>query len=1672
MAEITKINLCKFIFKRFRRLGLFLLQHKMDSPSLNIGDMEFNTFHTGTDLHTAAVNGDRLTIERILKQEGDSQTLNRGDKYGRTALVYTVFGDWFECADILVRYGASLLQVDSDKRTVFHWAAYLGKPKFIKLFLENLVPNLDCNFGDKDGRTALHYAAMQANSKCLRLLLRRLMLEKKNLNTTDNEQMTALHWSVFYNRLENFKLLVREGAETTKRDAKGRCLLHMAVLNPDTDSARIVRILLKHNRHFSRQFDCEKHTSLHLAVANGNLELVRELCLAEESALNDLDNLSRSVLHYAVLKNDMELINILISAGVLPHHLDNTGASVLHYAAKNNSVQIVKRFLECFKNFEDTTDKQGRTALMWAASEGSVNVLNLMLKNLSYFNIHASDEQGLTALHFACFAGHEECVKLLIANSADITQPDKLGQTPLFKACQQGHRAIIDILMNKKGSRGTSKENNGVTFTNDGHEAITKLGMMLKENTTKGAHLFSIQEETALSQDTLLNSEWSHEPSESWIDMDERVEKGNLLSIDLGAFSGDYTSDTGKLSTKDVVKESDPKGNPLQTKDKTLKKQAKASKRLPEIHELVDDNGCTPLHFAAHAGHALVCNWLLSQGVKPGKKDVQGRTALHGAAFNGHTECMALMLTHDPELVNNRDYDGYSVLHHAAINGQLEAVKLLVSEPFQAFLNYRVYSSAWTPLDFAMAADHQDVTQFLIDNGALTIAWLQDVAADKIKKFLRRLVVRKHEATVMPLIERHKQLTKEENVKPSENDELVHRHVAHKLTGDVTFDDVIRNDVTARDGVTKYSATDDVIAKDVIKNDVPDRVKCIGNVVLAQENESAMDSDQKTNDVQSTTDDNHQILSARPSGKTEMVDNSKHISLLDACYHGDVSRVQGLLKEKVDVNYQDENGCTALHIAAAQEQNAICGYLLENGAKKCLRNAKGRTALHNAAIAGNTRTISLLLRHKKDFISYLDCDHKSALHYAASVGCLHAVKLLLSEESKVADICAKPTRLTPLDCAFLGHHHDVVQYMSSQGLQPSGLLDQAARVIQKNFRQWLKKKAIRGNVDKTAEKDFKNSESEFKSSETKESLLKNTRNGPKDNEQSLKNNQEEINSEYDLMKNGNCFKNGEEKRKRNSNCSEMKPTKTNDSANGKSSVIHTKFQLDSKSKVDQVSIPTESNLINRASEGINSETDNELSIPATQLKHSPEPMITSSPIRQNSARSSGTTLSFAHSNIEKLSRAPDSVVVASAGKDRIFQLRSNWERIALLRRKKQAALVIQKYFRKHLTLKNKPNDISAIEERKTGQEILLTLNNGDLRNLRKDNREKNGMRLPSKTSVTSTTEISKRKFSPLDATLTFEKPKENGFFNSNKVWSSQNNVEPSSAVPSNETTTPKRLARETVVNRLCTTSPEPNSLDKEPPCEKRQYKSTFPLLSPRSSTPSSNRSSSSPIKMTNDRRANSSPSNKCVETPTSPKSSSTSSNLSPNNANQLPHNRRANSSPSNKRIGSPLSPTPSNQSPGNRRANSSPGSRRVNVAPVLSKNELVNRWLSDSCVSENSSNIKNTNKGKVTQVQKNTSNLESQSKKTDPSKPPRKQTPQSARIRRDSLIKNAYGSPAVLSYNFALDTYHPLVSRRGRKANAFPFTTSGRVRPNSMKRVEGGWVHTPDFAPGSTASDS
>jgi ankyrin repeat protein len=65
-------------------------------------------------------------------------------------------------------------------------------------------------------------------------------------------------------------------------------------------------------------------------------------------------------------------------------------------------------------------------------------------KNVDLNEVSAN---GMTALAFAAYHGHQECVRLLIKNGADVERREGYGLTPLMTACQAGHHIIARILI-------------------------------------------------------------------------------------------------------------------------------------------------------------------------------------------------------------------------------------------------------------------------------------------------------------------------------------------------------------------------------------------------------------------------------------------------------------------------------------------------------------------------------------------------------------------------------------------------------------------------------------------------------------------------------------------------------------------------------------------------------------------------------------------------------------------------------------------------------------------------------------------------------------------------------------------------------------------------------------------------------------------------------------------------------------------------------------------------------------------------------------------------------------------------------------------------------------------------------------------------------------------------
>jgi len=133
----------------------------------------------------------------------------------------------------------------------------------------------------------------------------------------------------------------------------------------------------------------------------------------------------------------------------------------------------------------------------------------------------------------------------------------------------------------------------------------------------------------------------------------------------------------------------------------------------PDLAFSRDNNGLTPLHFAARNGHKDVAELLLANKAEVNAKTNNGRTPLHEAAEAGHKSVGELLLVNKAD-VKAKTYRGYTALHLAAFKGYLDVTELLLA--YGANVNAR-NNLGYTPLQAAMA--HQDVADLLRQHGGI-----------------------------------------------------------------------------------------------------------------------------------------------------------------------------------------------------------------------------------------------------------------------------------------------------------------------------------------------------------------------------------------------------------------------------------------------------------------------------------------------------------------------------------------------------------------------------------------------------------------------------------------------------------------------------------------------------------------------------------------------------------------------------------------------------------------------------------------------------------------------------------------------------------------------------------------------------------------------------------------
>lgn len=74
--------------------------------------------------------------------------------------------------------------------------------------------------------------------------------------------------------------------------------------------------------------------------------------------------------------------------------------------------------------------------------------------------------------------------------------------------------------------------------------------------------------------------------------------------------------------------------------------------------DLLDQDGHSPLHWAALGGNPDVCQILIENKINPNVHDYAGRTPLQCAAYGGYINCMVVLLENnaDPNIQDKEVY--------------------------------------------------------------------------------------------------------------------------------------------------------------------------------------------------------------------------------------------------------------------------------------------------------------------------------------------------------------------------------------------------------------------------------------------------------------------------------------------------------------------------------------------------------------------------------------------------------------------------------------------------------------------------------------------------------------------------------------------------------------------------------------------------------------------------------------------------------------------------------------------------------------------------------------------------------------------------------------------------------------------------------------------------------
>ncbi|MCR5261878.1 MAG: ankyrin repeat domain-containing protein [Candidatus Gastranaerophilales bacterium] len=209
----------------------------------------------------------------------------------------------------------------------FFEAAKNGDIRVLGLFME---ANAYVNLRDEMRRTPVYYAAENGQEKAVQFLL----LYGADINIRDENMKSPLMAAIEAKSYPTAKLLLDVNANVQISDDNGRTPLHYAVMYKQTETAQAI------TNKFCDVDSPDNDGNTPLFYAFNKIPLIRVL-LRAGADINGLNNDGKTVLHQAVITNNLQSAKFLIENGANVNIKDQNGHTPIFYTEQNSPLYML-----------------------------------------------------------------------------------------------------------------------------------------------------------------------------------------------------------------------------------------------------------------------------------------------------------------------------------------------------------------------------------------------------------------------------------------------------------------------------------------------------------------------------------------------------------------------------------------------------------------------------------------------------------------------------------------------------------------------------------------------------------------------------------------------------------------------------------------------------------------------------------------------------------------------------------------------------------------------------------------------------------------------------------------------------------------------------------------------------------------------------------------------------------------------------------------------------------------------------------------------------------------------------------------------------------------------------------------------------------------------------------